>query len=69
MFLAMHADYQYSVIFFQRTCLDGTESTSLTNDVKGKYWKPYLLIVTFADTKHCQKNAVQNRWKCNNDDK
>lgn len=52
MFLAM-LDGQFSGVYFQRTCLDGTESVYFTNDVEGKYWKPYLLKVTFADTRDC----------------
>lgn len=53
MFLAM-LDGQYSVVYFQRTCLDGTESVYFTNDVESKYWKQYFLKITFADTRDCQ---------------
>ena len=55
MFLAM-LDGQFSGVYFRRVCLDGPESVgpSLTNDRKGKYWKPYFLKVTFADTRDCQ---------------
>ena len=53
MFLAM-LDGQYSGVYFQRTCLDGTESVYFTNDVKSKYWKQYFLKITFADTRDCQ---------------
>ena len=53
MFLAM-LDGQYSGVYFQRTCLDGTESVYFTNDVKSKYWKPYFLKIAFADTRDCQ---------------
>ena len=55
MLLAM-LDGQFSGVYFRRVCLDGTESVgpSLTNDWKGKYWKPYFLKVTFADTRDCQ---------------
>ena len=55
MFLAM-LDGQFSGVYFRRVCLDGTESIGpcLTNDWKGKYWKPYFLKVTFADTRDCQ---------------
>ena len=53
MFLAM-LDGQYSGVYFQRTCLDGTESVYFTNDVEGKYWKQYFLKITFADTRDCQ---------------
>ena len=55
MLLAM-LDGQFSGVFFRRICLDGAEpiSPSLTNDWKGKYWKPYFLKVTFADTRDCQ---------------
>ena len=49
-------DGHFSGVYFQRTCLDDTESigSSLTNDWKGKYWKPYFLKITFADTRDCQ---------------
>ena len=53
MFLAM-LDGQYSGVYFQRTCLDGTESVYFTNDVESKYWKQYFLKITFADTRDCQ---------------
>ncbi len=55
MLLAM-LDGQFSGVYFRRGCLDGTESigSSLTNDWKEKYWKPYFLKVTFADTRDCQ---------------
>ena len=53
MFLAM-LDGQYSGVYFQRTCLDGTESVYFTNDVESKYWKPYFLKIAFADTRDCQ---------------
>ena len=53
MFLAM-LDGQFSGVYFQRTCLDGTESVYFTNDVKSKYWKQYFLKITFADTRDCQ---------------
>lgn len=55
MLLAM-LDGQFSGVYFRRVCLDGTESVSpsLTNDWKGKYWKPYFLKITFADTRDCQ---------------
>ena len=55
MFLAM-LDGQFSRVFFRRVCLDDTESIgpSRTNDWKGKYWKPYFLKITFADTRDCQ---------------
>ena len=55
MFLAM-LDGQFSGVYFRRVCLDDTESIGpcLTNDWKDKYWKPYFLKVTFADTRDCQ---------------
>ena len=55
MFLAM-LDGQFSGVYFRRVCLDDTESIDpcLTNDWKDKYWKPYFLKVTFADTRDCQ---------------
>ena len=53
MFLAM-LDGQYSGVYFQRTCLDGTESVYFTNDVESKYWKQYFLKIAFADTRDCQ---------------
>ena len=55
MLLAM-LDGQFSGVYFRRVCLDGTESVgpSLTNDWKGKYWKPYFLKIAFADTRDCQ---------------
>ena len=55
MLLAM-LDGQFSGVYFRRVCLDDTESIdpSLTNDWKDKYWKPYFLKVTFADTRDCQ---------------
>ena len=53
MFLAM-LDGQYSGVYFQRTCLDGTESVYFTNDVESKYWKQYFLKITFADTRDYQ---------------
>ena len=55
MLLAM-LDGQFSGVYFRRVCLDGTESIGpcLTNDWKDKYWKPYFLKVTFADTRDCQ---------------
>lgn len=52
-FLTM-LDGQYSGVYFQRTCLDGTESVYFTNDVESKYWKQYFLKITFADTRDCQ---------------
>ena len=55
MFLAM-LDGQFSGVYFRRVCLDDTEAIGpcLTNDWKDKYWKPYFLKVTFADTRDCQ---------------
>ena len=55
MLLAM-LDGQFSGVYFRRVCLDDTESIDpcLTNDWKDKYWKPYFLKVTFADTRDCQ---------------
>ncbi len=55
MLLAM-LDGQFSGVYFRRVCLDGPESVgpSLTNDRKGKYWKPYFLMITFADTRDSQ---------------
>ena len=53
MLLAM-LDGQFSGVYFQRTCLDGTESVYFTNDVESKYWKQYFLKITFADTRDCQ---------------
>ena len=55
MLLAM-LDGQFSGVYFRRVCLDDTESVgpSLTNDRKGKYWKPYFLMITFADTRDSQ---------------
>ena len=55
MLLAM-LDGQFSGVYFRRICLDGAESisSSLTNDLKGKYWEPYFLKVTFADTRDCR---------------
>lgn len=55
MFLAM-LDGHFSGVYFRRTCLDGRETigSSLTNDWKGKYWKPYFLKITFADTRDSQ---------------
>lgn len=55
MLLAM-LDGQFSGVYFRRVCLDDTEAVgpSLTNDWKEKYWKPYFLKVTFADTRDCQ---------------
>ena len=52
-FLTM-LDGQYSGVYFQRTCLDGTESVYFTNDVESKYWKQYFLKITFADTRDYQ---------------
>jgi hypothetical protein len=62
MFLAM-LDGQYSGVYFQRTCLDGTESVYFTNDVKSKYWKPYFLKIAFADTRDCQTKCG-NHVRC-----
>lgn len=62
MFLAM-LDGQYSGVYFQRTCLDGTESVYFTNDVKSKYWKPYFLKIAFADTRDCQTKC-DNHVRC-----
>lgn len=55
MLLAM-LDGHFSGVYFRRICLDVSESISpsLTNDLKGNYWKPYFLKVTFADTRDCQ---------------
>ena len=53
MLLAM-LDGQFSGVYFQRTCLDGTESVYFTYDVESKYWKQYFLKITFADTRDCQ---------------
>lgn len=64
MFLAM-LDGQFSGVYFRRVCLDDTESIGpcLTNDWKDKYWKPYFLKVTFADTRDCQTKCG-NRVRC-----
>ena len=62
MFLAM-LDGQYSGVYFQRTCLDGTESVYFTNDVESKYWKQYFLKITFADTRDCQTKCG-NHVRC-----
>lgn len=64
MLLAM-LDGQFSGVYFRRVCLDGTESVGpcLTNDWKDKYWKPYFLKVTFADTRDCQTKCG-NRVRC-----
>ena len=62
MFLAM-LDGQYSGVYFQRTCLDGTESVYFTNDVESKYWKPYFLKIAFADTRDCQTKCG-NHVRC-----
>ena len=54
MLLAM-LDGHFSGVYFRRVCLDGESiSPSQTNDWKGKYWKPYFLKITFADTRDCQ---------------
>ena len=49
-------DGHFSGVYFHRACLDGTESIGpgLTNDWKEKYWKPYFLKITFADTRDSQ---------------
>lgn len=67
MFLAM-LDGQFRGVYFQRVCLDDTEAVgpSLTNDWKGKYWKPYFLKITFADTRDWQTECnYQVRWSGN----
>lgn len=50
MLLAM-LDGRYKGVYFSRVCIDVNESTLLTNDVKGKYFRPYSLRITFADTR------------------
>lgn len=64
MLLAM-LDGQFSGVYFRRVCLDGTESIGpcLTNDWKDKFWKPYFLKVTFADTRDCQTKCG-NHVRC-----
>lgn len=49
-------DGHFSGVYFHRACLDVTESIGpgLTNDWKEKYWKPYFLKITFADTRDSQ---------------
>ena len=61
-------DGHFSGVYFHRICLDDVESVGpgLTNDWKEKYWKPYFLKITFADTRDWQTECnYQVRWSGN----
>ena len=51
MLLAM-LDVQYEGVYFHQVCQE--ETVFYTNDVYGKYWRPFILKIAFADTRDCK---------------